>query len=103
MNSTLTIEQAKELVKTRDHLYKAMLRNGWYLPSLKSSIITQDYMNDVREGKFWCPKYKDLKTLPCPDPPGKEFLLDEVVKITTEKNLDIGAHLAKVPDRNWLI
>jgi hypothetical protein len=25
------------------------------------------------------------------------------VKITTEKELDIGAHQTKVPDRSWLI
>jgi hypothetical protein len=33
-----------------------------------------------------------LKPLPCPDPPSKDYLLEEVVKITTEKELDIGAY-----------
>jgi hypothetical protein len=60
-------------------------------------------MTGIREGKYWCPKYDALKPLPCPDPPNKEYLLEEVVKITTEKELDIGAHQTKVPDRNWLI
>jgi hypothetical protein len=60
-------------------------------------------MDNVRKGRFWCPLYKDLKPKPCPLPPPKEFLLDEVVKITTEKGKDIGASENKVPDRSWLI
>ena len=53
----LTLEEAKELVKTKEHLYKAMIRNRWFLPSYKSSIITQDYIKGVREEKVWCPKF----------------------------------------------
>ena len=78
----MTLEEAKDLVKTKEHLYKAMTRNRWFLPKFKSSIITQEYMKGVRAKKLWCPMYDDLKPLPCPDPPSKETLLDEVVKYT---------------------
>ena len=80
-----------------------MQRNNWYLPSLKSSIISQEYIEGVRKGTIYCPKYSDLKPKPCPDPPTKEYLLNELVRITTEKGKDIGASDNKVPDRNWLI
>lgn len=60
-------------------------------------------MKSVREDKIYCPRFKDLKPLPCPDPPPKEILLEAVVKVTTEKNLDIGAEEGKVPDRDWLL
>ena len=103
MDSTITLEQAKLLVKSKSHLYKAMIRNGWYLPKLKSSVVTEKYLNGVRDKKYYCPKYSDLKTLPCPDPPGKEFLLDEVMKFTNAKRLDIGAVEGKVPDSDWLL
>ena len=61
MNSKITLEEAKEMIKTKDHLYKAMVRNRWYLPNYKSSILTQDYMKGIRDGKIWCPKYDDLR------------------------------------------
>ena len=100
---TLTLEEAKDLVKTKEHLYKAMTRNRWFLPKFKSSIITQEYMKGVRAKKIWCPTYDDLKPLPCPDPPSKEILLDEVVKYTADRNLDIGAEANHLPDTNWLL
>ena len=57
VESKMTIEEAKQVVKTKEHLYKAMLRNHWYLPNFKSSIITQDYMKGVRDKKIYCPRY----------------------------------------------
>ena len=91
MKHTLTIEEAKSTVKTKEQTFNAMVRNRWFLPKLKSSIVTQDYIKGVREGKLWCPKYDHLKPLPCPDPPSKEILMEEVVKFTAEKELDIVA------------
>ncbi len=44
---TLTIEQAKKMIKTKEHLYKAMQRNDFYLPKFKSSIITEYYLMKV--------------------------------------------------------
>jgi hypothetical protein len=35
----------------KDDLYYATVRNGYYLPSLKSSIITEDYLADVACGR----------------------------------------------------
>ena len=35
--------------------YKAMQRNGWFLPSFKSAIITMEYMTKVRSGSLFCP------------------------------------------------
>jgi hypothetical protein len=45
--ATLTIEQAKKMIKTKEHLYKAMQRNDFYLPKYKSTIITEDYLMKV--------------------------------------------------------
>lgn len=49
MSENLTLEQAKSLIKSKEPLYKAMLRNRWYLPSFKSTLITQKYMKGVKE------------------------------------------------------
>ena len=60
-------------------------------------------MQGIIEGKVFCPKYSDIKLLPCPDPPPKEIILDEVGKVTTEHELDTGATENKVPDKDWLL
>ncbi len=72
----LSIQQAGRLVSNVRSFYNAMLRNGWYLPHLKSSLVNQDYLEKVKAGKVWCPKYSDIRLSPCPDPPPKSLLLD---------------------------
>ena len=49
-----------------------MHRNKYYLPSLKSGYVTMKYMNAVRYGKVYCPKYPDVRLEPCPVKPPKE-------------------------------
>ena len=71
----ITIEQAKELIKNKKHLYQAMQRNFYYMPALRSPIVTQKYMEGVRDKSIWCPLYSDLKPKPCPDPPQKDYLI----------------------------
>jgi hypothetical protein len=102
-DSYITIEQAKELVKSKEHMYKAMQRSKFFLPHLKSSLVTQEYMQGVRSKVLWCPLYSDLKPQPCPDPPSKEFLVKEVLKYAVDKKFDTGIIDMKLPDKGWLI
>ena len=78
-------EYTKFITGKRD-LYYATIRYGNYLPSFKSSIITEDYINGVIEGRIYCPTYDDIKLKPCPFPPSKEALLDYAKKIKTPSN-----------------
>ena len=80
-----------------------MLRNGFYLPKLKSSMVTGEYMEKVREGVIWCPKYKDVRLRPCPDPPTKETLMNILAELTTKFKLDFGAKEYATPDKEWLL
>ena len=99
----ITIEQAKELIKNKRHLYQAMQRNFYYMPALRSSLVTQKYMEGVRDKSIWCPLYGDLKPKPCPDPPSKEYLLQEVHRLASEKKYNLGISSKKVPDKAWLL
>jgi len=56
-------------------LYKTAVRNGFFLPKFKSSIITEDYMNMVISGQLLCPKHIDIRLKPCPIPPDKGTLI----------------------------
>ena len=71
----MTVDEFAKLIQNRKDLYEAVLRNGFYLPKLKSSMITEEYMRNVLMGKAFCPKYEQIKLHPCPRPPGKDVLL----------------------------
>lgn len=101
--STLTLEEVKQIVKTKSPLYNAMIRNGFYLPKKKATIVNEAYLQKVKSGEFYCPKFTDVIARPCPDPPSREILLDEVVKATTKVGKDIGASEGKLPDIPWLL
>jgi hypothetical protein len=51
------------------------VRNGYFLPKFKSSIITEDYIQNVISGNLTCPRYSEVRLLPCPIPPDKETLI----------------------------
>ena len=48
-----------------------MIRNGWFMPNKKSTIITMEWMFAIKNKKVWCPKYNDIHYMPCPKPPVK--------------------------------
>lgn len=61
-------------------------------------------MKAVRENKVYCPMYKDVRLLPCPDPPGKTAILREVLKASDLKKLDLGiTNEGHIPNKEWLL
>ena len=83
-----------------------MLRNNWYLPSLKTSFCTIAYMDDIRWGKnnIYCPKYTDVKVRPCPIKPLKDEIVAELDKVLKAKKKYIGEINEKnMPNRQWML
>lgn len=103
MEDKLSVDEASMFVASVGSYYEAMTRNRWYLPSRKSSIVTVKYLDAVRKGNLWCPKYSDIKTLPCPTPPKKEKLIDIVSKLPQLKEVQLGFDVTHTPDKKWLI
>jgi hypothetical protein len=62
----------QKVLASKKELYEAAVRNGYFLPKLKSSIITEDYINMVISGQLLCPKYSEIRLRPCPMPPDKD-------------------------------
>jgi hypothetical protein len=63
-----SIYEVQQVIQSKSELYEAALRNGFYLPKLKSSIVTEQYLHDVINKRVFCPLYKEIKLLPCPRP-----------------------------------
>ena len=100
----MTVDEFSRLIQNRRDLYEALQRNGYYLPKLKTTMITEDYMRNVISGKTFCPKYDEIKMLPCPRPPGKEVLMQKFLRICSLNNLTLtGVDEKNVPDKRWLL
>ena len=75
-------EQFGKHVKNRVHLYKSFLKNGFFLPiNIKNPFVSMKMLKEMYLGKCHCPRYTDMKFLPCSDPPSAEILRDEMVRI----------------------
>ena len=49
------------------------------MPNVDSSILTKEFMKEVRAGNIYCPKYDDLKVRPCPTPPPAKVIRQELI------------------------
>lgn len=74
-------------IKDKAQLHEALERHGFFLPSLKSSIATERYLEEVAQGITWCPKYSEIHLKPCPRPPSKDILIEKLILIINEKSL----------------
>ena len=54
------MQQAKlaTVVRSNADYYDAMIRNGWLLPTLGSSIVTREFMDGVRQKRYYCTHIK---------------------------------------------
>ena len=53
-------------IRDKQNLHEALIRHGYYLPSLKSGICTEWFLMDISMGLVWCPKYDEIRLQPCP-------------------------------------
>ncbi len=58
---TLTVKDFAAKVKSKKDLYEVVQRNGYHLPSLKSTLVTENYLINVMDGSYWCPKVEEIK------------------------------------------
>jgi hypothetical protein len=62
-------EDAAGLVQDKKDFWNCCERNGFFMPDFNTTIITLDFLRDVRYSLVYCPRYADLKLGPCPEPP----------------------------------
>ena len=87
----LSSSQFNQVVKSKKDYHAACLRNGYRIPSLTSKLCTFEFLQEVRNGEVYVPRYSDLKVSPCPVPPTIPQIQDELVTL-------IEFNLPKLPD-----
>ena len=60
---------ADSLIRNKTHFYKALVAGGWLLPKISTSIVTMEFLHEVRQEKIFCPKLVDVRFKPCANPP----------------------------------
>jgi hypothetical protein len=98
-----TVDEVSKFVQDKHSLYEAVQRNGYYLPSSKSTVCTEQYLTKVLSGKVFCPKYEQIKLKPCPRPPYKQVLFEKFMAFMRHKKLDPGFEGDRQPDVKWLL
>jgi hypothetical protein len=103
-NTNFTPAEFTRVISGKAELYESAIRNGFKLPSYKSGIVTETYITSVILGEIYCPKYSDIRLLPCPRPPDKDTLIGYArqIKIPGNKSLGIGDD-DHTPDKEWLL
>ena len=85
-----------------------IVRNGFFLPKFKSPIVNYTWLCAIRHGDVKCPKYEEIKIRPCIDPPSKELVVKELLKICRARNPPIELGIATetspgLPDKSWAL
>jgi hypothetical protein len=88
-------------VTSKEGYYEAMIRNLYFLPPIKNSLVTIEWMNLVRAGTIPCPRFGQVNHLPCPTPPSHELIVSEV-KRATGSNMGITSP-KKYPCVQWCL
>ena len=111
----ISVAQAESLVRGKSNYYKALVALGFFLPSLKSTICTLEWLKEVRRGSCYCPRVEELKFRPCLNPPSVEELRKIIVDwIKANENFDseeernafdrLAEHIERhSPDLKWCL
>jgi hypothetical protein len=101
-SKTLTSDEAKQVVGNKLEFYNAMLLNDFFMMTVKSAGCTIPYMEAVRAGNFWVPRFTTMKVRGCPYAPTKEHFYREIQLILKEKKLELGVKSHQACDAFFL-
>jgi hypothetical protein len=84
--------------------YKVSKRNNKYLPALGCAFVTADYLTGVRFGRIHCPNYDEIRLKSCADPPKKDVLIKELIKVQEARKFDLNLREGgPKPNKRWLV
>jgi hypothetical protein len=100
----VSVKEFSSKIKDKKDLYEAVHRNGYFLPSRKSSMVSEAYLLNVMEGSTFCLKMEEVRLRACPRPPNKFVLVEKFLQVMKDKGLKShGLDQDHLPDKEWLI
>lgn len=98
-----TLLQVSTFINSKMELHEAAVRNGYYVPKLKSKAVTEEYLLGVVASRYWCPRYEEIRLLPCPRPPILEVLYGKLKEVALRDKRTLGMDEQHLPDRGWVL
>ena len=109
MAKEIRAAEAAQFVANRRDLWQALHRSGWYLPRF-GPCTTLAYMEAVRAGRVWCPRYEEVRLRCCLVPPPVKKLLEwveEALRLQQanlpQRPVQLGFEARKLPDAQWAL
>ena len=111
----ISLKESAKLVAEKKDYYNALERNGYHLPTYKSTLVTRDFLIAVRGGQIYCPKYVDLKIRASVNPPPAKIVHEELRNLLNHGAPQMDAETAapylalmlllhtKNADRPWML
>ena len=111
---TISEEHANRYIRTGDHLYAGLVRNKYKMPKKSSALCTIAFMQEVRDGTIYCPRWDVITALPkCFSLPPRNFILDKIVKFVDQQDQSVEVMPSvrrlikkmkkRSPDAEWLV
>jgi len=72
----VTVKRLERYIASKRDLYDSAIRNGYFLPSFNSSIITEEYLLQAINSKLWCPLFKEIRARHLCNSPYKARLME---------------------------
>lgn len=103
MSSSFTVSQVREKIACKSDFYDVLVRNQFYLPQESSTIISEEYLQGIVDGKIFCPRYCDIRLSAAPSLPTKDVLIAKLQLVSSEKKWNLGIGETSKPDKAWLV
>ena len=82
----------------------AMHKNGYFIPSTNSNLVTIEYLKKVRSKTIKCPLYSEIRLRPCPVFPEKKDLAAAVLTVAMQEGWNFGFQAeGPQPDCRWMV
>lgn len=79
------------------------MRNGFYPPPLTCKGCTKEYLLKVKSGEYYVPRFDAIKLRPCPCPPLKKRIYQEIMKLATQHNVNLGMRDESCGTVTWFL
>ena len=100
----IAVEEIQAVVGSKEEFWCCLVKNGWYLPKYKSTIIKIEYLMQVLDGTLWVPMFEEVRLRPCPLKPPKTLLMKELLQEATQQEKTLGLIEGKFEaDAGWLL
>ena len=73
------------------------------MPPFQSKCNTIDYLEKVRAGTYYVPNYRDMQIRPCPNPPKKKRIFEEIIKLCQQHNVNFGMKDETYANADWFL